>query len=229
MDTTPLTQDQLVRLVAKRLLVVIPLLFAMLFLPAGTLDYWEAWLYLAVLFVPMVFVFRYLIKNEPELLERRMRYREPEREQKRIMGIGNAVFILIFLIPGFDRRFGWSDVPVAWVLVADVVVLLGYGFVFLVFRENSYASRVVTVEAGQKVISTGPYAYVRHPMYLGALALYIASPLALGSFWGMLATTLIIITIVFRIGNEETVLVRDLAGYEEYRQRVKYRLVPGIW
>lgn len=229
MDTTPLTQDQLVRLVAKRLLVVIPLLFAMLFLPAGTLDYWEAWLYLVVLFVPMIFVFRYLIKNEPELLERRMRYREPEREQKRIMGIGNAVFILIFLIPGFDRRFGWSDVPVAWVLVADVVVLLGYGFVFLVFRENSYASRVVTVEAGQKVISTGPYAYVRHPMYLGALALYIASPLALGSFWGMLATTLIIITIVFRIGNEETVLVRDLAGYEEYRQRVKYRLVPGIW
>lgn len=229
MDTAPLTQGELLRLVAKRLLVVVPLLLAMLFVPAGTLDYWQAWLYLAVLFAPLLFVLRYLIKNEPELLERRMRYREPEPEQKRIMGIGNSVFILINLIPGLDRRFGWSDVPVPLVLAADVLVLLAYGFVFLVFRENAYASRVISVDAGQKVISSGPYAFVRHPMYLGSLVLYIASGLALGSYWATLAATLITITIVLRIRNEESVLVRDLPGYDAYRQRVHYRLVPGVW
>ncbi len=229
MDSAPLTQTQLLRLVAKRLLVIIPALFALIFIPAGTLDYWEAWLYLAILLVPMIFVLLYLLKNDPELLERRMRIREKETQQKQIINVGVPLFILIYMLPGLDKRFGWSDTPVAVVLLADLLVLLGYALIVIVFRENSYAARTVAVDPGQKVISSGPYAFVRHPMYLGALLLYIFSPLALGSYWGMIPTLLLIPLFVSRIHSEENVLTRDLPGYAAYRQKVRYRLLPGVW
>ncbi len=229
MDSAPLTQTQLLRLVAKRLLVIIPALFALIFIPAGTLDYWEAWLYLAILFAPMIFVLLYLLKNDPELLERRMRIREKESQQKQIMYVGVPLFILIYMLPGLDKRFGWSDTPAAAVLLADLFVLLGYALIFIVFRENSYAARTIAVDPGQKVISSGPYAFVRHPMYLGALLLYILSPLALGSYWGMIPTLLLIPLFVSRIRSEENVLTRDLPGYDAYRQKVRYRLLPGVW
>jgi len=229
MDSAPLTQTQLLRLVAKRLLVVIPALFALIFIPAGTLDYWEAWLYLAILFAPMIFVLLYLLKNDPELLERRMRIREKETQQKQIMYVGVPLFILIYMLPGLDKRFGWSDTPAAVVLLADLFVLLGYALIFIVFRANSYAARTIAVDPGQKVISSGPYAFVRHPMYLGALLLYILSPLALGSYWGMIPTLLLIPLFVSRIRSEENVLTRDLTGYAAYRQKVRYRLLPGVW
>jgi len=206
-------------MVFARLLVVIPLLLAMFFLPAGTLAYWEAWVYLTVLLIPMVLVLIYLLRNDPELLERRMRMREKESEQKLIIKISYLYFLLAFLLPGFDKRFEWSNVPVVVVIVADVLVL----------RENRYASRIIEVEQEQKVISSGPYAIVRHPMYLGVSLMYILSPLALGSYWATIPSLLIIPLLVARIRNEESVLGRELKGYKEYMQKTKYRLIPGIW
>ena len=223
------SQAELIKMVAVRLVVGIPLLFALIFFPAGTLAYWEGWLYLAVLLIPMFFVMAYMLKNTPDLLARRMKVRERETEQKRIVLLSTALFLVAFIIPGLDFRFGWSNVPVPAILLADLLVLLAYGFVIWVFRENQYAARVVEVEQGQKVIDTGPYAVVRHPMYLGVLVMYIFSPLALGSYWAMLPMLLMIPILAARLLNEETVLLRDLPGYADYRQRTKYRLVPGIW
>ncbi|OGQ03049.1 MAG: hypothetical protein A2026_19875 [Deltaproteobacteria bacterium RBG_19FT_COMBO_46_12] len=229
MDDKQLSQSELIKMVFARLLIVIPLLLAMFFLPAGTFAYWEAWLYLTVLLIPMVLVLIYLLRNDPALLARRMRMREKEASQKLIVKLGSLYYLLIFLIPGFDKRFGWSNVPVVVVIVADVLVLLGYGMFFLVLRENRYASRIIEVEQGQEVISSGPYAIVRHPMYLGVSLMYILSPLALGSYWATIPSLLIIPLLVARIRNEESVLGRELKGYKEYMQKTTYRLIPGIW
>ena len=229
MDDKQLSQSELIKMVFVRLLIMIPLLLAMFFLPAGTFAYWEAWLYLTVLLIPMVFVLIYLLRNDPELLERRMRMREKEASQKMIIKLGSLYYLLIFLIPGFDKRFGWSNVPIVVVIVADVLVLMGYGIFFLVLRENRYASRIIEVELGQEVISSGPYAIVRHPMYLGVSLMYILSPLALGSYWATIPSLLIIPLLVARIRNEESVLGRELKGYKEYMQKTKYRLIPGLW
>ena len=212
-----------------RLLLAIPALGALLFLPAGTLAYWEAWLYLAILLIPMFFVFRYLLKNDPQLLERRMQMREREVAQRRIIAASSIYFLVAFTLPGFDRRWGWSDVPPWAVIAADLVVLFGYGIFVLVLRENQYAARTIQVEQGQRVISSGPYAFVRHPMYLGVTLMYLASPLALGSYWALLPALLIVPILVARIVNEEKVLERDLAGYREYKQITRYRLLPGVW
>jgi hypothetical protein len=150
MSNHPLLRNRLMKIVFARLILAIPLLLAMLFLPAGTFAYWEAWVYLAGIFIPMLFVLMYLYKNDPELLERRMRVKEKETAQKRIVTLAYLCFFCTFLLPGFDNRFEWSHVPVLLVLGADIFVLLGYGLVFLVFRENSYASRIIEVEQGQK-------------------------------------------------------------------------------
>ena len=229
MSNSPLSQGELIRLVSTRLIVAIPVLFALFFLPAGTFAYWEAWVYLAILLIPMLLVLIYLLKNDPDLLERRMRIREREAEQKLIVKLSIFYFLLAFLLPGFDQRFGWSNVPVAAVIFADILVLLGYGLFFLVMRENSYASRIIEVEQEQKVIQSGPYAIVRHPMYSGISLMYVLSPLALGSYWAIIPALLIIPILVARIRNEETVLVRELKGYPEYMQKTRYRLIPGIW
>jgi protein-S-isoprenylcysteine O-methyltransferase Ste14 len=201
----------------------------MLFIPAGSLDYWQAWVYLGVLFAPLVFVVNYFLKRDPGFLERRMRVREKEPSQHKIQVLGGILFFLGFLIPGLDYRFGWSSVPVPIVLTADAFVFLGYLFIFVVFRENSYASRIVEVEAGQRVITSGPYALVRHPMYLGFIVMFLATPPALGSLWGLPVFLLTPVFLVFRIRNEEEVLARDLPGYAEYSQKVKYRLIPLVW
>jgi len=217
------------RKVFGRIALGILALGVLLFLPAGTIAFWEAWLYLAILYIPMFFALIYFIKNDPELLERRMRLKEKEIRQKLIVKFGWIYFILAFLIPGFDKRYGWSDIPVVAVIAADIIALLGYGIFILVLKENSYASRIIEVEPEQKVISTGPYAIVRHPMYVGVMLMYIFSPLALDSYWALLPSLMIIPLIVVRILNEEHVLEKDLAGYKEYRQKVRYRLIPGIW
>ena len=222
-------QPGLARTVWTRLLLAIPALGALLFLPAGTLAYWEAWLYLAILLIPMLCVFRYLLKNDPQLLARRMQMRERELAQRRIIAASSLYFLVVFTLPGFDQRWGWSDVPPWAVIAADLVVLFGYGIFISVLRENQYASRTIQVEQGQRVISSGPYAFVRHPMYLGVTLMYLATPIALGSYWALLPALLIVPILVARIINEEKVLERDLAGYPEYKQITRYRLLPGVW
>lgn len=215
--------------IAIALLAVPIIIGAALFGPAGTLDYYEAWAYMGVLLVPIFFVVMYFLKKDPGFLERRMRMKEKEAKQGLIVGAASVVFLVGFLIPGFDKRFGWSDVPSELVVAADVLVFLGYAIVFLVFRENSYAGRTVQVDKGQKVISSGPYSIIRHPMYFGTLLMYLATPIALGSYIAAPVFFLLVPIIMLRILNEEEVLRRDLPGYREYCEKTRHRLIPHVW
>jgi len=223
------SQRELTRTVYVRSVLAVPAIWAILFIPAGTLAYWQAWLYMAILLIPMFFVIRYLLRHDPQLLERRMQSREREIAQQRIIKLSYLYLLVAFMLPGLDKRWGWSAVPPPVVIAADLVVLLGYGLFVLVLRENQYASRTIQVEQEQQVIISGPYSLVRHPMYVGVLLMYLASPLALGSYWALLPALLIIPILVARILNEEKVLERDLEGYPEYQLVTKYRMLPGVW
>ncbi|MCJ7432216.1 MAG: isoprenylcysteine carboxylmethyltransferase family protein [Anaerolineales bacterium] len=229
MTEDQISQYQLKKMVYVRIALCFPVLAVLFFFPAGTWNYPEAWIYIAIIFVPMLFTLNYLLKNDPELLERRMHMRETQLAQKKVVSLSLVYFMLAFLLPGFDKRFGWSNVPFYIALIADLFVLAGYLGVIQVFKTNSYASRVVEVMKGQKVISTGPYAFVRHPMYTATSVMYVFSPLALGSYWAMIPAALIIPLLASRIRNEEEVLEKELDGYKEYKQKTKYRLIPGIW
>ena len=215
--------------VAIRFVAALLLLGLIFFLPAWTYKYWQAWVYMLVLFVPMSVLVRYLYKHDPALLERRMRMKERQKTQKVVIPLSFLFFLPAFIIPGFDVRFGWSNVPWVVVIIADIIVVFSYLMIALVFKTNSYASRIVEVEKGQKVITTGPYAVVRHPMYLASLMLYAFSPLALGSYWAMLPVVLLVVLLVARIKGEEKELLENLEGYKEYVMKTKYRLLPGIW
>lgn len=199
------------------------------FLPARTFRFWEAWIYLCIIFSCITSVILYFLKHDPDFLERRIKTKETVKEQKLIIMLGWLLFLPTFLIPGFDRYYSWSDVPVYLVIASDMFVLSGYLLIIRVFRENSYASRVIEVAADQMVISTGPYAIVRHPMYSGSLLMYLFTPVALGSYWGLIGSGLIFILIIFRIFSEEKYLAENLKGYKEYLLKIKYRLIPGIW
>lgn len=206
--------------------IMVALLF---FLPAGTWRYWQAWMYICILFVPMLFVLAYFMKNDPALLERRMKMREERNEQRRIIGLSTLTFILAYIIPGFDIRYGWSNMP-AWVCVAaGVVLFLSYLLVFRTMQVNSYLSRVIEVAENQKVVDTDVYGVVRHPMYVGVIVLYVVSPVVLGSWWAVIPALVIIPVIVARILDEEIALEKDLPGYVEYKQKVRYRLIPFVW
>ena len=212
------------------LLFLIVVLYSILFfIPAGTFDYWQAWMYLILLILMMSAMSIFLIKTDPELLQRRMQYSERRKEQKRLIFWSYPLFVLIFIMPGFDQRFGWSNLSPVISIIAEVLVVIAYGFVALVFRENSYTSRIIEVAPDQKVIDTGPYALMRHPMYVGMLLMYFATPLALGSWVAFLVAPLMIPVIVIRIKDEEKTLLEELPGYREYTQKVKYRLIPGVW
>lgn len=215
--------------VVERIVVAVAALVAIVFLPVGTFAYWQGWAWLATLLVPLAGALGWMLRHDPALLERRLHMREREHTQQRVVAVSLAWFLATFILPGLDVRFGWSHVPAAASLAADVMVCLGYLFVLRVFRENTYASRVIEVARGQRVVDTGPYARVRHPMYLGAIVMYLASPLALGSYWALLPTLLIVPLLVVRILNEERVLHRELPGYAEYARKVRWRLVPGLW
>jgi protein-S-isoprenylcysteine O-methyltransferase Ste14 len=202
------------------------------FLPAWTIRYWQGWLCLACFVLPSLAITLYLAKTDPELLARRMKAgsrAETEKSQKRIQAFTRILFLLLFLIPALDRRFGWSRVPPALSVAGDVLILAGFAIVFAVFRENTYSSGIIEVAAGQRVVSTGPYALVRHPMYSGALILMLGIPLALGSWWGLALLVPMAGAIIFRLLDEEKFLSANLPGYPDYLGKVKSRLIPGIW
>jgi len=229
MNPEPLSRSALLLMTLARFLAGVILLGCLLFLPAGTAAFWQAWLYIGLLFIPAAIVGAVLLVKDPQLLERRMRRREKETSQKRIVAAASAVFVAVYLISGFDRRWGWSSVPPAVVLAADILILLGYLLFILTIRENRYASRAVAVEDSQVVISTGVYALVRHPMYVAITFMFGLSPLALGSYWALIPAVLVPVVLVARINHEERLLRRSLAGYEDYCRKVKYKLLPFIW
>lgn len=204
----------------------------LLFLPAGLAPYWEAWVYLTIFVGASYFVTRYLLRRDPALLERRMRggpTAEKRALQKLIMLGASVCFVALLVVPALDRRFGWSDVPLGLVIAGDLLVLTGLYFIFLVYRENTYSSATIEVAEGQSVVSTGPYAVVRHPMYASALVFLIGTPLALASYWGLLAVGAMTPFLIWRLLDEEQLLVKDLPGYAAYQQRVRHRLVPFLW
>jgi len=208
----------------------LPVVFGIIFfLPAGTFDYWQGWTYMAVIGIPAIFVISYFIKHDPELMRRRLQFKEKEDVQSRLVKFGSIFYLFIYLVPGFDKRYIWSSVPDWLVIVSDVMVFFGYMVCFVVFRQNSYASRIVEVEEGQKVISTGLYSIVRHPMYVGVTIMFLFTPLALASYWAFFPATVIPVILIIRILNEEKVLRKDLIGYIDYCNKTKYRLIPYIW
>ena len=207
-------------------------LAVLLFLPAWTLDYWQAWIFLAVYSLSVLAVTLYLMKKDPLLLERRINAGpgSEKRKSQKILNflISKALFVVV-LVPVIDHRCAWSAVPLYGVAAGDVLVALGSLIVFFAFRENTFASAIIEVGTGQKVISSGPYALVRHPMYVGWLVTFSGVPPALGSWWGLFTIIPITLVIVWRLLDEEIFLAGNLPGYSEYQNRVQYRLVPFIW
>jgi protein-S-isoprenylcysteine O-methyltransferase Ste14 len=207
-------------------------LASLLFVPAGTLDYWQAWLFMAVFVITSTAIGVYLAIRDPKLLERRMRVgprAEKEPAQKIIMVFATLGFIVMLVFPALDHRFGWSAVPGSVSMLGDTLIALGFLFTFFVLRENTYSASTIQIAEGQTVISTGPYALVRHPMYAGALVMLIGIPLALGSWWGLFALPLILPVLIWRLIDEERFLRENLSGYADYQTKVKYRLVPFVW
>lgn len=224
-----MSRSRLLFTVLSRLFAGIVMFTLLFFLPAGTWRYWQAWMYIGILIIPMFFVLAYFMKHDPALLERRMKMREERKEQRRIIQVSGLTFVLAYILPGFDIRYGWSDMP-AWVsIAAGVVLFLSYMLVFRTMQVNSFLSRVIEVAQGQKVIDTDVYGIVRHPMYVGMIVLYVISPVVLGSWWAVIPALAIIPVIVFRILDEEKALEKDLPGYVEYKQKVRYRLIPFVW
>ncbi|MDP4226832.1 MAG: isoprenylcysteine carboxylmethyltransferase family protein [Bacteroidota bacterium] len=207
--------------------IVIIVLSLILFLPAGTLRFWQAWIYLTIFSIITIFMIVYFSKKSPELLTRRSEFREQEKVRKIPPFL--KLFLVMYLIPGLDFRFNWSAVPLWLVIVANIMVCSGYIFIIIVFNENSYASATIKLENEQRVISTGPYAIIRHPMYAGMLLMTFFTPLALGSYWALIPCILFIPWLYLRIKNEEEILLNELPGYGEYCGKIKYRLLPLIW
>ncbi len=201
----------------------------LLFAPAGTLAYWQAWLYLVLFGGVAVANIRYFSRKDPALLERRASLREREASQKVIMAGFMVGYYGLHAFAGFDRRFHWSTVPAWLVLVADGFFLLSFALVFLVLKENSYAGSTITVEADQRVVTTGPYAVVRHPMYAASLPMLVSLPLALGTAWGLFFSAFMIGLIVCRLLAEERYLLAHLPDYAAYCQKTRHRLLPGLW
>lgn len=201
----------------------------LLFLPAGTFAYWQAWLFIGILFVPMFIAGCVLTVRRPELLRRRLDAKEKQQEQKWVVAISGLLFVAMFVVAGLNFRFGWYVLPDIVVLSAAVVFLTGYMLYAEVMRENIWLSLTIEVQENQQVIDTGLYGIVRHPMYAATLVLFLAMPLVLASLWSFAVMLFYIPVIVLRIRNEEQVLERELKGYAEYKKRVKYRIIPLIW
>lgn len=201
----------------------------LLFLPAGTFRYWNAWLFLGILFVPMLIAGAVLLQKSPALLAKRLKTHETVPEQRQVIGWSIVMFLAGFITAGLDFRFGWSRLSMEFVLVMAAVQVVCYGLYIEVMRENAYLSRTVEVQEHQMVVDTGLYGVIRHPMYFATVLLFWAMPLVLGSIWAFLVFLPYPLLLVKRIRSEETILESGLPGYTEYKQRVKYRLFPFIW
>ena len=201
----------------------------LLFLPAGTLCYFNAWLLCAILFIPMLLAGILMLVKAPDLLKRRLDAKEKLGSQKAVIAVSALGFVLGFVTAGLDFRFSWSHVSPICVTVASVAFLIGYLIYAEVLRENEYLSRTVKVEAGQKVVDTGLYSVVRHPMYFATVIIFLAMPIILGSWYSLAVFAFYPVAIVVRIISEEKLLEKELEGYKEYMQKVKYRLIPFVW
>jgi len=214
-------------------LVVLALVMGLLlFVPAGTIHYWQAWVYLSIFTGASALTTLYLLRKDPALLERRMRggpTAEKQPAQKFIMLLASIGFIALLVVPALDHRFGWSTVPLGVVVAGDVLVAIGFYLIFLVYRENPFTSATIEVAENQKVISTGPYAIVRHPMYASSFLYILGTPLALGSYWGLVPIAAMMPFLIWRLFDEERFLASNLPGYTEYQNRVRHRLVPFLW
>ncbi len=215
--------------IIARLLALPAVVYLLLFLPAGTFDFWQVYVYFGVILTLALGAMAYFLKHDPELLERRLRTREKQGTQQAVVFSLLIVVVLGIVMPGLDRRFGWSEVPTVVVLLADAVVAASYLFTALVMKTNSYASRIVEVEEDQRLVRTGPYAVVRHPMYASAAVMFFATPIALGSWWGLLPMAVVPMILVPRILNEEKVLRGGLEGYNDYCDEVRWRILPLVW
>lgn len=214
----------LVRLFVSMLLMV--------FLPAWTVHYWQGWVCLLIFFASAVGITVYLARRNPALLARRIKAgakAESARIQKVIQFFAAIAFVSLFVLSALDHRFGWSRVPIALEVAGDILIALGFAFVFWVFKVNSFTSGVIEVAPGQQVITYGPYAMVRHPMYLGSLVMLFGIPLSLGSFWGLLTIFFMATVIILRLLDEERFLAKSLDGYGAYIKQVRYRLAPFVW
>ena len=201
----------------------------LLFLPAGTFSFWQAWLFIGILFGPMFIAGIVLMIRQPELLRKRLDAKEKQGEQKWVVALSGLMFIAVFVVAGLSRRFGWYMLPDGVVYVATIIFLAAYALYAEVMRENVWLSRTIEVQENQQVVSTGLYGIVRHPMYAATLLLFLSMPLVLASPWSFAIMLLYIPIIALRIRNEEQVLERELKGYAEYKQRVRYKVIPFIW
>ena len=201
----------------------------LLFIPAGTLNYWNAWLFICILFIPMLIVGTLLMIKNPDLLSKRLNSKENESEQKVLLLLGGIMFIGGFIVAGLNYRFQWMIIPKWMIIIATIIFLLAYLLYAEVLRENMYLSRIIEVQENQKVIDIGLYGIVRHPMYVSTILLFLSIPLVLGSLVSFLIFLAYPVIIVKRIRNEEQVLERGLEGYSEYKNKVKYKLIPFIW
>jgi protein-S-isoprenylcysteine O-methyltransferase Ste14 len=213
---------------AVRFALAAPSAWVVLFLPAGSAWFWQGWLFLLFFFAASLFLSIYFLRRDPQLLERRLEVEETVREQKLFKRLWTPLWACALAIPGLDYRFGWSAVPVWLTLVSQAMLLCAYFLIFLVLRVNTYASRVVRVEEEQRVVSSGPYRVVRHPMYSALLILILFTPLALGSYRALPAFALLIPLLIFRLLNEERILRKGLSGYSHYCSRTRFRLVPFL-
>lgn len=224
--------DRLAARAWSALLVLAVVMALLLFIPAGTVRYWQAWVYLAVFAGASGLTTLFLIRRDPALLERRMRGgpgAETRPTQRVVMLGASACYIGLFVVSALDRRYGWSSVPATVSLVSDLLVAIGFYLIYLVYRENTFTSATVEIAPDQRVISTGPYAIVRHPMYASALLYLGGTPIALGSCWGLAAFAAMLPFLIWRLFDEEMMLVERLPGYRDYQRRVRHRLIPGIW
>jgi protein-S-isoprenylcysteine O-methyltransferase Ste14 len=201
----------------------------LIFLPAGTLSYTYGWLFIGLLFVPMLIAGLVMLRKSPDFLAKRLDAKEKQTTQKGVVALSGLMFIAGFVVAGLDYRFGWSVMPLPITIVASVLFLLAYVLYAEVMRENAYLSRTVKVEEGQTVVDTGLYGIVRHPMYMATILLFLMIPIVQGSWYALIAFAFYPAIIIVRLKDEEDLLTRELPGYAEYKQKVKYRIIPFIW